>query len=670
MEVHGGPHAEYGWAFFHEFQVLAGMGFLVFYMNPRGSDGYGEVFRRAVVKDWGGKDYLDLMTALDQVIERTGAVDTARLGVGGGSYGGFMTNWVIGHTNRFAAAVSMRSISNLVSEYSQHDIVLWGELELGPPPWPDQDALWERSPIKYVREMKTPLLLTCGEMDLRCAISQSEELFGALRLLGQTVELVRFPDESHDISRNGRPDRRVERLRRIAGWYERFLGTGTTERGSLAATVPPAPVAEPEPEGVEEPAPEPAGVTLVAEAEPEVEAAEPLELPAPEPEEAAEAEPVVMAEAPPVEEPAPAEPEPAPAEPEAAPAEPEPASIAETVALETPPELAAEAPAEQEPEPQVVDTQVVSTLPVEPEAPEAAPTLTPEPVEALVPPEEETIHVSYPAPEEETIHVAYPAAQAPAEPAMPPEPVAPPAEPTWGEAPAPEPAPAPSWQEAPAGAAAAPTWEEPPAPATGTTWDQQPAATAAPATWDAPPEPPIAPTAPPPQPQPQPAAQPGPSSTVVAWPGNIAQSPSEPAGFDGSGSEAATSIMPAWQPPQANATKETLALHALQPEPSAAGEPPAKLTFETGPFARRVVGIPDSSATVGRAPDNDIIIGDPATSGHHCRIELRGGSYWVSDLGSTNGTLVNGEPIIDKQLDHGDVISIGQNTIRFTVSGQ
>jgi len=125
--------------------------------------------------------------------------------------------------------------------------------------------------------------------------------------------------------------------------------------------------------------------------------------------------------------------------------------------------------------------------------------------------------------------------------------------------------------------------------------------------------------------------------------------------------------MPAWSPPQANATKETLALHALQPEPSAQGEPAAKLTFETGPFARRVVGMADSSATVGRAPDNDIIIGDPATSGHHCRIEVRGGAYWVSDLGSTNGTLVNGEPIIDKQIDDGDVISVGQNTIRFTL---
>ena len=156
-------------------------------------------------------------------------MDTSRLGIGGGSYGGYMTNWAIGQTDRFAAAVAMRSISNLVSEYAQHDIVIWGSLELGPPPYPDLDELWRRSPIRYVNNIKTPLLLTCGEMDLRCAISQSEEMFGAMRLLGKTVELARFPEESHDLSRSGRPDRRVERLRRIAGWFERFLGTAAVD---------------------------------------------------------------------------------------------------------------------------------------------------------------------------------------------------------------------------------------------------------------------------------------------------------------------------------------------------------------------------------------------------------------------------------------------------------
>jgi acylaminoacyl-peptidase len=236
LQVHGGPHGQYGWTFFHEFQMLAGMGFLVFYLNPRGSDGCGEEFKRACVQDWGGRDYEDLMTALDQLIERTGCVEEARMGVAGGSYGGFMTNWIVGHTDRFAAAVSMRSISNLVSEYAQHDIVLWGEVELGTRPWPDPDQLWARSPIRYVQDISTPLLLLHSEMDLRCAISQAEELFGALRLLGKEVELVRFPGESHDLSRSGRPDRRVERLRRIGGWFARHL-LGQVAAGRDAAAV-------------------------------------------------------------------------------------------------------------------------------------------------------------------------------------------------------------------------------------------------------------------------------------------------------------------------------------------------------------------------------------------------------------------------------------------------
>ncbi len=223
MQIHGGPHAQYGWGFFHEFQVLAGMGFLVFYVNPRGSDGYGQAFRKAVVGDWAGRDYEDLMTALDQLIERTGFVDVDRMGIAGGSYGGYMTNWVVGHTRRFAAACAMRSLSNLVSDYAQDDIVLWGELEYGPGPWEDLESLWHRSPIRYVKEIQTPLLLLHGEMDLRCPISQAEELFGAMRLLRKEVELVRFPGESHDLSRGGRPDRRIERLRRIAGWFERHL---------------------------------------------------------------------------------------------------------------------------------------------------------------------------------------------------------------------------------------------------------------------------------------------------------------------------------------------------------------------------------------------------------------------------------------------------------------
>jgi len=626
MEIHGGPHAEYGWAFFHELQILAGMGFLVFYMNPRGSDGYGEVFRRAVVRDWGGKDYTDLMTALDQLIQRTGFIDTARLGVGGGSYGGYMTNWIIGQTDRFAAAVSMRSISNLVSEYAQHDIVLWGQLELGPPPWPDSDELWRRSPIRYVSNVKTPLLLTCGEMDLRCAISQSEEMFGALRLLGKTVELVRFPEESHDLSRSGRPDRREERLRRIAGWYERFLGTQTSDRVAVPEPVAEAEPAQ-EPEAVAEPAPEPEpdqAAVLEADADAAALVSEP------ETEAGAETE-----------------------------AEPEPEQVEEPIF--NPPVIEPEAVAEPEPEPveAVAETQPPQPPPETVPAPEpepVAPTVPPEPVPAMEPVADTT--VPEPRPTEgvaETVVIEHPTQVVETLKAESKEP------PAAEAAPAPAAAePAPTWDQAPERPAVpAPTWEEPP-PAPGTpapTWD---APTAAPAegapTWDspqpAPPEPPA-------------AANPA-VSTLIQW-------PSAPAGAEagnGTASEAggteATSIMPAWSPPQGPATKETLALHAL---PQEGGEPPAKLSFETGPFAGRVVGVKEQSATIGRAGDNDIVISDPATSGHHGRIELRSDAYWISDLGSTNGTLVNGEPIIDKQLAHGDVISIGQNTVRFTVPG-
>ncbi|MDQ6771787.1 MAG: S9 family peptidase [Candidatus Dormibacteraeota bacterium] len=224
LQVHGGPHGQYGWTFFHEFQILAGAGFYVLYLNPRGSDGYGEAFKQACVRDWGGADYRDLMAALDQTLERHPDVDPGRLGVAGGSYGGYMTNWIVGQTDRFQAAVAMRSICNLVSEYAQDDIAPWFEQELGEPGWLQPDRLWERSPLRHVESIRTPLLLLHSEMDLRCPISQAEELFGALRMLGREVEMVRFPGESHELSRSGRPDRRVERLRRIADWFEHHIG--------------------------------------------------------------------------------------------------------------------------------------------------------------------------------------------------------------------------------------------------------------------------------------------------------------------------------------------------------------------------------------------------------------------------------------------------------------
>ena len=648
MEIHGGPHAQYGWSFFHELQILAGMGYVVFYMNPRGSDGYGETFRRSVVRDWAGKDYIDLMSSLDQIIHETGYIDPKRLGVGGGSYGGFMTNWIVGQTDRFAAAVSMRSISNLVSEYPQHDIVLWGVLQLGPPPWPNLDELWRRSPIRYVQNIKTPLLLTAGEMDLRCAISQSEELFGAMRLLGKTVELVRFPEESHDLSRNGRPDRRVERLRRIAGWYERHLGTASVEKTSEESTqILPVPAE----------APHEWAKTIVITSRP-VEAMPvgeedvsrpPVEQPAEAIAEATEPEviqPVVSEfatrEAPIV------EPEalpdlPAAGEPpsQVAPASEEAPAVAVSEPVQdeepaAPPEPHTEPEPEPEPEPAPVlaeapagddkaaeeleqdsETELVSAItdPVLSAFGEPV-SFDEQSVEAPPPSEPEPVYEP-PAPE--------PAAE---EPEPEPEPAV-----AIGVAPEPEPEPEPeAVPVATAFAEAAPADTAPPVPA--------PAATATPGTGE----------------------------TLVAWPGASAPAPAgngapaEPASF-----EEATSVIPAWQPAEVD-SKQTVSLQAMPPEEVATGSGyAALLTFESGPFSGRIVALPNQMVSIGRAPDNDVVVGDPATSGHHGRIEVRGGAFWISDLGSTNGTLVNGQPVIERQLSDGDMIAIGQNTLRFTL---
>jgi dipeptidyl aminopeptidase/acylaminoacyl peptidase len=641
MEVHGGPHAQYGWTFFHELQVLAGMGYVVLYVNPRGSDGYGERFRREVVRDWGGKDYADLMSALDQLIERTGYIDTNRMGIGGGSYGGYMTNWVIGQTDRFSAAVSMRSISNLVSEYAQHDIVLWGVLELGAPPWPDLDELWKRSPIRYVKNIRTPLLLTHGEMDLRCAISQAEELFGAMRLLGKTVEMVRFPEESHDLSRAGRPDRRVERLRRIAGWYERFLGTAAIDRAveeetQVLPVLTPAVAQE-----THEAASGPSEVAPEAEAP----SAEPIAVPEPDVAETMVLQTLASAEA-------------EIAEPDALPnlaeleSEPEP-----TPEQEATPELFIAAETESEPRPEPVEA-VQMTEPdhephpeVEPVIAAAETDLEAEPELPAARPWLETAQLDAESEVESVIAAAVP------EPEAEPEPV------LAAETPEPEPEPVaamaerePEPEPEPVVAAAERELEPGPEPVVVAAAEPEPVAQA-----------PEAPS----QPTPPDAIK----STMLRWPGSTA--PGLPTLGNGSPTtppetfEEATSIIPAWQhtDPPSDSTR-TVSLQALPLEQIAAGAGySALLTFESGPFAGRIVALPSQMVTVGRAPDNDVVVGDPATSGHHGRIEPRSGSFWMSDLGSTNGTLINGEPVIEKQLSDGDLIAIGQNTIRFTLEG-
>ena len=221
LEVHGGPHGAYGHGFFHEFQMLAGRGYAVLYTNPRGSHAYGEKFSTACVGDWGGKDYEDLMAGVDHALT-LGWIDPKRLYVTGGSYGGFMTNWIVGHTDRFRAAATQRSISNNISAFGVSDIGwhFW-EHEMGDAsPWRDTQKLVERSPLFYAPKVKTPLLILHAERDLRCPIEQAEQFFTALRLHGVETQFVRFPEDNHDLTRGGKPHNRVEHARRIADWFD------------------------------------------------------------------------------------------------------------------------------------------------------------------------------------------------------------------------------------------------------------------------------------------------------------------------------------------------------------------------------------------------------------------------------------------------------------------
>lgn len=224
MHVHGGPHSMYGETFYFNMQVLAGAGLASVYVNPRGSGGYGIQAMRQVVGDWGGRDWEDLMTGLDHVLAQ-GGLDESRLAITGGSYGGFMTNWAIGHTDRFACAVAVNSISNLFSFFGTSDIgALWTEKQLGGPYWRKPDWYRERSPLTYVERVRTPLLLIHAETDYRCPIEQSEQMFVALRVQGKETEMVRIPNASHGLASTAAPRHRVDRWRLSKAWFDRYFG--------------------------------------------------------------------------------------------------------------------------------------------------------------------------------------------------------------------------------------------------------------------------------------------------------------------------------------------------------------------------------------------------------------------------------------------------------------
>jgi dipeptidyl aminopeptidase/acylaminoacyl peptidase len=223
LEVHGGPHAMYGNSYMHEFQMLAGQGNAVLFTNPRGSHGYGQEFVNAVRGDYGGNDYNDLMNGVDFALEKFTFIDRERLGVTGGSYGGFMTNWIVGHTDRFKAAVTQRSISNWISFYGVSDIGYYFTEWQIQSDLNDIEKLWKHSPLAYINQIKTPLLILHGEKDYRCPIEQAEQLFIALKRQKKETKFLRFPEANHELSRSGNPKLRLERLNAIKDWFNQNL---------------------------------------------------------------------------------------------------------------------------------------------------------------------------------------------------------------------------------------------------------------------------------------------------------------------------------------------------------------------------------------------------------------------------------------------------------------
>ncbi|MEP6680464.1 MAG: S9 family peptidase [Chloroflexota bacterium] len=227
VEIHGGPATLYGWSLNWEWQVLAASGVSVYACNPRGSQGYGQEFLSANYQDWGDGPMRDVLAGLDGLIE-DGLADPARTGVTGGSYGGYLTSWIVGHTDRFKAAVTCRSVNDMTSQMLSGDIggPVFGRYEYGVNPWEDWNLYRDHSPLTYAKQITTPLLIQHSEKDLRCPITQAEELFSALRSLRRPVRLMRVPEESHELTRSGTPFRRVDNLRLISEWFVHYLVDG------------------------------------------------------------------------------------------------------------------------------------------------------------------------------------------------------------------------------------------------------------------------------------------------------------------------------------------------------------------------------------------------------------------------------------------------------------
>lgn len=221
--IHGGPKTAFGNALMLEFQLYANRGYAVAYMNPRGSDGYSEEFAD-IRGNYGDRDYKDIMEGVDYVVSKFDFVDGNRLGIAGGSYGGFMTNWIIGHTDRFKVAVTDRSIANWISFFCTSDIGREFTVDqIGSDPWKDEEKLLSQSPIRYFKNVQTPLLVIHSQEDYRCWLVEGLEVFTSLKYLGKVVEMVLVPNENHDLSRTGKPKHRISRLKHYIRWFDVHL---------------------------------------------------------------------------------------------------------------------------------------------------------------------------------------------------------------------------------------------------------------------------------------------------------------------------------------------------------------------------------------------------------------------------------------------------------------
>lgn len=223
LNIHGGPKGAYSANFFHEMQYWTNEGYVVFYCNPRGSEGKGNAFAD-IRGRFGTIDYEDIMRFTDDVLDRYTFIDRDRVGVTGGSYGGFMTNWIIGQTDRFKAAASQRSIANWISKFCTTDIGYYFVADQqGATPWEDYETLWTQSPLKYAHRAITPTLFIHSEQDYRCWMAEGLQMFTALKYHGVDARLCLFRGENHELSRSGKPQHRIRRLQEITTWFDRYL---------------------------------------------------------------------------------------------------------------------------------------------------------------------------------------------------------------------------------------------------------------------------------------------------------------------------------------------------------------------------------------------------------------------------------------------------------------